>query len=121
MRSVFIGLFTLGCATAATAEVSVSIPLANTPSSSVMSQTYACSDGNPLSVQYVNAGANALAIMTHEGEDRIFVNVVSASGAKYVSGASTWWSHGEAGTMETDTESGTTLECTLSEGASASE
>ena len=121
MRSVLFCLALLGFSGAVAADVTVSIPLVNSPSSSVMSETYSCSDGNPLTVQYVNSGANALAIIPLDCEDRIFVNVVSGSGATYVSGASTWSTKGESAMLETEMESGNNMECELAEGAAASE
>jgi membrane-bound inhibitor of C-type lysozyme len=96
---------------AASADVTVSIPLRIDMMDSVMSQTYSCSDGRVFDVQYVNAGANAFAIMDVDDAHRIFVNVVAGSGAKYVSGADVWWTKGDTATMEnTLTDSGL-LDC----------
>ncbi len=59
--------------------------------------TYQCDDEQALSVQYVNAAPNFLAILPVEGENHIFATVMSGSGARYVSGPYEWWSHqGEA-------------------------
>lgn len=96
---------------AASAEVTVSIPLRIDAMDSVMSQTYSCSDGRGFDVQYVNAGANALAIMDINDETRVFVNVVAGSGAKYVSGADVWWTKGDTATMENTLTDGGLLDC----------
>lgn len=57
--------------------------------------TYQC-DGidEPMTVQYINAHPTFLAIVPVEGEELLFVNVVSASGARYVSGQYEWWTQG---------------------------
>lgn len=75
--------------------------------------TYQC-DGieEPMTVQYINAHPTFLAIVPIEGEDVLFVNVISASGARYVSGEYEWWSRGNEamftnvmdGTEETEAE-----------------
>ena len=88
--------------TAAQTTLSVALPLG--PMDDVQTETYACGDGEVLSVQYINAGANSLAIVPIDGEDRIFVNVLSASGARYVSGADVWWSKGDTAILENTLE-----------------
>jgi membrane-bound inhibitor of C-type lysozyme len=58
---------------------------------------YLCDDDSALSVHYINAAPNFLALVPVEGEALVFVSTVSASGARYVSGPYQWWSHqGEA-------------------------
>lgn len=57
--------------------------------------TYQCEGiEDPMVVEYINAHPIFLAIVPIEGENLIFVNVVSASGARYVSGQYEWWSRG---------------------------
>ena len=111
MRVSFLALAMVATAGTATAKTTLSIPLTIGEMDSVTSQTYSCAGGEPFSVQYVNAGANALAILPIDGEDRIFVNVVSASGARYVSGALVWWSKGETATLENELEEGSHQDC----------
>ena len=57
--------------------------------------TYQC-DGieEPMVVEYINAHPIFLAMVPVEGENLIFVNVISGSGARYVSGQYEWWSRG---------------------------
>lgn len=57
--------------------------------------TYQC-DGieEPMVVEYINAHPIFLAMVPVEGEDLIFVNVISGSGARYVSGQYEWWTRG---------------------------
>lgn len=57
--------------------------------------TYQCEGiEEPMVVEYINAHPIFLAIVPVEGESLIFVNVISASGARYVSGQYEWWSRG---------------------------
>ncbi|WP_338720080.1 MliC family protein [Devosia sp. XK-2] len=58
---------------------------------------YLCDNDRALSVQYINAAPNFLAIVPVEGQNLVFATTLSASGARYVSGPYEWWSHqGEA-------------------------
>lgn len=85
----------IALAGAADAEALLSIPLALGPDSTIIRASYSCNGADPIAVQYVNAGQNHLAILPVEGAERIFVNVVAASGARYVSGQYEWWTKGE--------------------------
>lgn len=100
IRVSLSALFALAGAGMAAAQATLSIPLKPGTSDSVLSQAYSCGGEDPFPVQYVNAGGNALAILPVDGEERIFVNVIAASGAKYVSGAHVWWSKGDSATLE---------------------
>ena len=112
MHISILAIALLATASAATAQTTLSIPLKIGAADSVLSQTYACGDAEDFAVQYVNSGANALAIMQIDGEERIFVNVVSASGAKYVSGADVWWTKGDTATWENEMKAGSLQTCT---------
>ncbi|KKB10043.1 MliC family protein [Devosia chinhatensis] len=61
--------------------------------------TYQCEDEQALSVQYVNAAPNFLAIVPVDGVNHVFATTISASGARYVSGPYEWWSHQGEGTL----------------------
>ena len=117
MRTSLLVIAMLASASAAAAQATLSIPLKIGTTDSVLSQTYACGDAEAFAVQYVNAGANALAILPVDGEERIFVNVVSASGAKYVSGADVWWTKGDTATRENEMEAGSLQTCTAQDAA----
>ena len=61
----------------------------------IVTAIYGCGEGAPeLTVKYINAAPNFFAIVPVDGQDVVFVNVVSASGAKYVSGVYEWWNKG---------------------------
>ena len=58
-------------------------------------------------VDYINAGANSLAVLPIAGESRIFVNVTSGSGARYASGDLIWWeAAGRSITLTSDSLNG---------------
>ena len=48
-------------------------------------------------VQYLNSGANHLALLPLHGETMIFAGVPSASGARYAAGSYIWWEAGARG------------------------
>lgn len=62
--------------------------------------TYQCKEmQEPLVVEYVNADPTYLAFLTLDGEKHIFVNVLSASGARYASGQWVWWTKGSEASL----------------------
>lgn len=81
------------------AGIGLSIPL--DPSAQVTSTAYGCEGGDPFTVQFINAQDNNLALLPVDGTSRIFVNVIAASGARYVSGAYEWWIKGDQATLTT--------------------
>ena len=71
----------------------------------IVTTLYGCGDAQPeLTVRYINAQPNFFAIIPIEGEDVVFVNVISASGAKYVSGVWEWWNKGADASLHNVTE-----------------
>ena len=108
---VFVALFGLASASAALAqETTTPVPAPTPRASASLTLTlesagnieravtsYLCDDDSALSVHYINAAPNFLAIVPVDGEALVFASTVSASGARYVSGPYEWWSHqGEA-------------------------
>lgn len=111
MRIALVALASLAVTGTAAAEVALSIPLDLGRTGSIHATSYTCGDADELSVQYVNTDANTLAIVPINGDERIFVNVVSGSGARYVSGAHVWWTKGDTATLESTLEEGSAMEC----------
>ncbi|MDN7176530.1 MliC family protein [Caballeronia sp. SEWSISQ10-4 2] len=65
---------------------------------------YKCSSGNSLTVQYMNTkNKQSFALLTVDGRKMLFVNVLAASGAKYVGDHYTWWTKGPEGSLTDDT------------------
>ncbi|WP_375452731.1 MliC family protein [uncultured Devosia sp.] len=60
---------------------------------------YDCGEFGPLGVVYINAGSNFLALVPVEGETLIFTTVLSASGARYLSGTHEWATKGPEATL----------------------
>lgn len=97
------------------AQASLSVVLDLDAESSVMTASYTCDNGDGFAVQYVNTGPNSLALIPIDGQDVVFVNVVSGSGARYVSGPYEWWTKGDAATLTNQFEAASAAQC-LSEG-----
>ena len=93
------------------AEPVLSIPLPLTEESNVIPAEYDCPDSGKVSVSYINAGENSLAIISANDMNRVFVNVISGSGARYVSGQYEWWSKGDKATFTNLTVEGSAQEC----------
>ena len=93
----------------------LTLPLTSEGEVEEIKVSYACGD-QVIPVTYLNAGEIRLALMPIEGNDRVFVNVVSGSGARYVSGAYVWWSKGDTATFEDEMTEGSLTECTAKEG-----
>ena len=74
---------------------------------------YECDGVEPFAVDYVNASPTFLAIVPIAGERLLFVNVIAASGARYVSGPYEWWTRGSEATLTdvTTTEGTEPLAC----------
>lgn len=119
MRTSILALSMLFAGNAAMAEVHLSIPLGIDGAGSLKSETYVCEKGEPFTVQYVNSGSNALAIVPIDGEKRIFVNVISGSGAKYASGSHVWWTKGDMATLENEMEAGSAENCQVQDASVA--
>jgi membrane-bound inhibitor of C-type lysozyme len=93
-RPVALALALAG-ASPALAAVDLNVGINLTGDVQIVTAIYGCGVGTePLTVKYVNAAPNFFAIVPIEGEDVVMVNVISASGAKYVSGRFEWWNKG---------------------------
>ncbi|MGF6634215.1 membrane-bound inhibitor of C-type lysozyme [Paraburkholderia sp. MM5496-R1] len=56
---------------------------------------YTCATGKILQVTYWNArNGQSFAVLPVKGASMLFVNTISASGAKYQAGSYTWWTKG---------------------------
>ena len=112
MQKIFQSVLALAALSSpAFAQATLSIPLQTGADSSIVSTRYSCDGGEAFPVQYINTDTNNLALLPVDGEDRVFVNVISGSGARYVSGQYEWWSKGETATLSNEMED-TTQDCT---------
>jgi membrane-bound inhibitor of C-type lysozyme len=60
---------------------------------------YQCDADQRISVEYINVGANSLAVVRIGEETVIASNVMAASGAKYAGGRYEWWTKGDEATL----------------------
>ena len=62
---------------------------------------YGCEGGaqDALSVVYINAPPNYLALVPIDGTTLVFNTVLSGSGAKYAAGKYVWWTKGSDGSL----------------------
>ncbi|SLN12011.1 Membrane-bound lysozyme inhibitor of C-type lysozyme precursor [Roseovarius albus] len=93
------------------AEATLAVSLNLGKDSSFNSTEYKCENNTSLSVKYVNAGVNSLAIMPIEDENRIFAAVIAGSGVRYMSGPYTWWIKGKNAMLENVMDDGEPVNC----------
>lgn len=77
----------------ASSQPMLSLPLAG--DARVLSVSHDCSDGVARQVSYVTSGSDSLAVFGRAEAPTIFVQVVAASGARYVAGTQEWWVKGD--------------------------
>ena len=65
---------------------------------------YGCEHHDPVTVQYLNAAPNFLALVPVAEGTLVFANVLSGSGAKYAAGKYEWFTKGPAATLHDVTE-----------------
>lgn len=90
-----VGLLAAGASSAAAADVTLSLD-APVERSSV---AYACRGAAPMTVEYVNAGDNSLALVPVDGRTLVFVATLAASGVRYASGPYVWWTKGDEASL----------------------
>lgn len=95
----------LAAASPALAAVDLNVGINLSGDVQIVTAVYGCGDAVPeLTVKYINAAPNFLAIVPIDGEDLVFVNVVSGSGAKYAAGVYEWWNKGSEAWLHNVTE-----------------
>jgi len=83
-------------ATAQAIETSIAIELATHTDFERRVIVYDCGAAEPVSVSYINAAPNFLALVpiAEEPDHLVFASVIAASGVRYVSGQWVWWTKG---------------------------
>lgn len=86
----------LAPATAQAVEASLQLELGTSADFERRVTIYDCSEGDPLSVTYINAAPNFLALVPIAGEPdlMVFAAVIAASGVRYTAGQWVWWTRG---------------------------
>lgn len=96
-------LVTAGTAACAASGPHLSISVGDGASNARTVAHYRC-DGQSMDVEYLNVEPDFLAIVPVDGLKRIFVQVMSASGARYASGQYIWWSKGKEASLYDQTK-----------------
>jgi membrane-bound inhibitor of C-type lysozyme len=100
--AVTFGAMCLGLAAHVACAMPLTVPQIQT--ATVNTLRYKCNGGQALTVQYMNTkNKQSLALLTVDGRKILFVNVLAASGAKYVGDHYTWWTKGPEGTLTDET------------------
>lgn len=103
------GLALIAATVSVPAQALLSLPLA--PDSSIAPVRYACGGGREMAVRYISSSSSSLALITPDDHETLFVNVISASGARYVAGPWEWWSKGDTATLTNAMQPDVTLDC----------
>ena len=97
----------------ADAGVTLGLPLGG--NTEIKTVQYTCQNHDPVTMQYINAEPNFLAVLPLDGKSLVFVSVLAASGTKYASGQYVLFSKGPAITLQDTTEgldAAPVLQCT---------
>lgn len=98
MIAAVVAVLAFGAISAAhSSDLAIPVPATDVQQNRV---GYICDDGATMSVIYVNAGPNSLAVVPIEGKLIVFASVISGSGARYAAGPFIWWSHQGDATLD---------------------
>ena len=81
----------IALASPALADVSVGLGVNITGNAEIKAAKYDCEGHDPVTVQYINAAPNFLALIPIDGQTLVFVSTLTGSGVKYESGQYVWW------------------------------
>ena len=88
-------------AAAGAVETSIQLQLSSATDFERRVMVYDCGDGAPVTVSYINAAPNFLALVpiAEEPQPLVFASVLAASGVRYASGQWVWWTKGVDATL----------------------
>jgi len=86
------------------ADAGITLGLTLDGNAEIKTVQYTCKNHDPVTMQYINAEPNFLAVLPLEGKSLIFVSVLAASGTKYASGQYELFSKGSDITLQDTTE-----------------
>ncbi len=92
LKSTMLAAALLGVAAAHADPLTIDLPGA----AERQTVAYSCDGDRKVTAEYVNAGANSLAIVKLGDETVLMVNVLSASGARYAGQQYVWWTKGNS-------------------------
>ena len=93
-------------------DVSAQVVLSLTGDFEKTTHQYQCEGLEPFTVEFINAEPNFLAIVPVGPRKMVFVNVISADGAKYVAGQYEFWTRGSDATLTDLQADPQSVECT---------
>lgn len=93
-------------------DVSAQVVLSLTGDFQKTTHQYQCEGLEPFTVEFINAEPNFLAIVPVGPRKMVFVNVISADGAKYVAGQYEFWTRGSDATLTDLQATPQSVECT---------
>lgn len=92
LKSTMLAAALLGVAAAHADPLTIDLPGA----AERQTVAYSCDGDRTVTAEYVNAGANSLAIVKLGDDTVLMVNVLSASGARYAGQQYVWWTKGNS-------------------------
>ncbi len=110
-----LATFLIILASPAFADAGITLGLTLAGNTEIKTVAYTCEHHDPVTMQYINAEPNYLAVLPLDGKQLVFVSVLAASGTKYVSGQYELWSKGPQITLQDVTEgldAAPVLQCT---------
>ena len=114
-RGLGLAVVAAALASPAIADAGVTLGLTLGGNTEIKTVQYTCKNHDPVTMQYVNAEPNFLAVLPIDGKSLIFVSVLAASGTKYASGQYELFSKGSEISLQDTTEgldAAPVLQCT---------
>jgi membrane-bound inhibitor of C-type lysozyme len=114
-RGLGLAVVAAALASPAIADAGVTLGLTLGGNTEIKTVQYTCKNHDPVTMQYVNAEPNFLAVLPLDGKSLIFVSVLAASGTKYASGQYELFSKGPEISLQDTTEgldAAPVLQCT---------
>lgn len=102
LAAVSLALVALASPAFADAGLTLTLPLG--ADAEIKTVQYTCQNHDPVTMQYINAAPNYLAILPLDGQQLVFASALAASGTKYVSGQYELFSKGPDITLQDVTE-----------------
>ena len=115
MKQIVLALSLTALASPALADAGITLGLSLAGDAEIKNVQYACEHHDPVTMQYINAAPNYLAVLPLDGKTLIFASVLAASGTKYVSGQYELFSKGPQINLQDVTEgldAAPVLQCT---------
>ncbi|TCT04289.1 MliC family protein [Aquabacter spiritensis] len=94
MKTILFASAALAVATLPAHAETIVLPIPKGTKVQSLKASYQCVGLGPVTVDYINAGDVALALLPVDGKPLVFVNVLAASGARYAAGPYVWWTNG---------------------------